>query len=492
MINKRTTFYFLFFLGLAFLFSYQLTQIPPGINIDESSIGYNASLISRTLHDENGRWLPVFILTLAGRDWKQPIRIYLTALLFKLFGPSYIGLRLVSVLFALVSSFIFFKILRLFFPEKLSFIGLLLFVTSPSILIQSHLALENIDLLPFMLLWLYFLFSYSLKPANRKLLFSGIFLGLSLYAYKGMRVIGPVYLATSLCYLGYLVFKKKLAKVKSISCFLLGMVPFLLPLGWLQKHYAGAIYDPATVSVPSLDETIITYLSAFDFSFLFGTGDKMLVHSTQRHGMFLVPTLILLFLGIIQISKEKKPWFYFIFFSLILTPLLLGSVNSVYRASRLMAYLPLATLIFTLGVKKIFEMKNQVFRFFTALLLVFGLSVSYFDFVKCYWQEYPKWIVEHFSPNFEAAVKQLAVLAETENRVAYFEENDYSTHRSDLNFFQEVYFPQGIKLWPRGKAAFPENALALTSLEGTGELKNFQVIDGLQSGQKTYYIVGKE
>lgn len=491
-MNKKTIFYFLFFLGLAFLLSYKLTKIPPGINIDESSIGYNASLISRTFHDENGRWLPVFVLTLGGKDWKQPIRIYLTALLFKVFGPSYIGLRLVSVLFALVSSFIFFKILRLFFSEKLSFVGLLLFVTSPSILIQSHLALENIDLLPFMLLWLYFLFSYSLKPDNRKLLLSGIFLGFSLYAYKGMRAIGPVYLAASLGYLGYLVFKKKIGKVKPVGCFLLGMVPFLLPLGWLQEHYAGAIYDPAAVSAPSLYDTIITYLSAFDFSFLFGTGDKMLVHSTQRHGMFLVPTLVLFFLGIIQISKEKKPWFYFIFFSLVLTPLLLGSVNSIHRASRLMAYLPLATLIFTLGVKKIFEMKNQIFRLLIAMFMVFSLSISYIDFAGCYWQEYPKWIVEHFSPNFEAAVKQLAILAETEKKDAYFEENDYLTHRSDLNFFQEVYFPRGIKLWPRDKAAFPENALVLTSLEGTGEVKNFQVIDGLQTGQKTYYIVGKQ
>jgi hypothetical protein len=494
MRNKIVYWCFLcfFFLGLAIFYSYKLTQIPTGINIDESSIGYNANLIARTLRDENNRFLPAFFLTLEGKDWKQPVRVYSTAILFKLFGASYFGLRFVSVMFALVSCFVFYQILRLLLPENLSFIGLLLFVSSPSLLIQSHLALENIDLLPFILAWLYFLFSWTLQPKNSKLVLAGILLGLSFYSYKGMRAAVPVYMGLSLLYFGYWVFIKKVGSIKSIAWFLFGIAPFLLPIKWLQLHYAGAIYDPAVVSMPSFHDALINYLSSFDFSFLFGKGDKMLVHSTGRQGMFLAPSLILFFLGIIQMAKEKKPWFYLAFFALVFTPVLFGSVNSVYRASRLMPYIPFATIIFTLGVKKILEVKTKVLKYLAVGFFVFSLIFSYIDFVKCYFGEYPKWISGDFSPDFNSAVGQLAVIASRGNKRAYFDKNDFLAHRSDLEFFREVYFPQGVGLWTREKENFPENGLVLTSVDGTGDLQSYREVPALHSGQKTLFIVGRK
>lgn len=484
-------FLFIFFSSFVFLYSHKLTQVPPGINIDESSIGYNASLIAKSLRDENNRFLPVFFLTLGGRDWKQPVRIYSTALIFRLFGPSFFGLRFVSVIFALASCFIFYKILRLFFTRKLSIVGLFLFATCPSLLIQSHLALENIDLLPFILAWLYFLLSWSLKQNNWKLLLSGIFLGVSFYSYKGMRAMVPVYLGISLLYLGYLTIIKRIGQKKSLLFFLLGIVPFLFPIKWLQVHYAGAVYDPNVVSVPSFQGVLFNYLSSFDFSFLFGKGDKMLVHSTGRHGMFLAPTLILFFLGFAQISKEKKPWMYLVLFSLILTPILLGSVNSIYRASRLMPYIPFAVIIFTLGVKNILETRSKPLKHFLVVFFAFIVIFSYIDFVKCYFGEYPKWISGDFSPNFNEAVKQLAALSREKGKNAFYEKNDFDFHRADLEFFREVYFPNGLSLWSREEEDFPENGLVLTSLDGTEDLVSHQVIPSLQSGQKTYFIVGR-
>lgn len=155
--NWPVWFFFIFWL---FFFSFRLTKIPPGINIDESSIGYNASLIADTLHDENGRFLPVFFLTIGQKDWKQPVRIYATALFFRFFGNNYFNLRFVSVILAVFSGIIFYLFLRLFFSRLVSVLGTFFLFSSPSMLIQSHLALENIDCLPFFLLWLYFLLSF--------------------------------------------------------------------------------------------------------------------------------------------------------------------------------------------------------------------------------------------------------------------------------------------------------------------------------------------
>ncbi len=345
--------FLIIFLFLFFFFSFRLTKIPPGINIDESAFGYNSSLIAKNLHDENGRFLPIFFLTLDKRDWKPPIRIYTTAIIFKLFGTTYYNLRIFSVLVAVLSSFLFFKLLRKFFPKGLSLAGLFLFVTSPSLLLQSHLAFDNIDPLPFILIWLILLISYSEKPENWKLFVSGAVLGASFYTYKAMHAFLPVYVGVSLLFLMYLIFSCNKKNRRSLLFFLLGLLPFLLPLNYIQKYYSGAVYDPGIVKIPSFYDAMYVYFSSFDFSFLFVRGDQMLIHSTGHQGIFLIPTIILFFLGFFQIVKERRPAFYLILFSLIFTPVLLTTVNSVYRANRLMVYIPYFSFIFTLGIKNI-------------------------------------------------------------------------------------------------------------------------------------------
>ncbi len=59
---KKSIFIIIFFLILWFLFTYKITEVPPGINGDEASIGYNAISISQTLRDENQRLLSIFFL----------------------------------------------------------------------------------------------------------------------------------------------------------------------------------------------------------------------------------------------------------------------------------------------------------------------------------------------------------------------------------------------------------------------------------------------
>lgn len=489
---KEVPLVFFSILLIFLVFSYRLTKVPPGINIDESSFGYNASLLAKNLRDENKRFLPVFILTLDGRDWKSPIRMYSTAFIFKIFGRSYYTFKIVSVLAAVLSSFLFFLLLRLFFNLKMSLAGLFLFVTSPSLLLQSHLGFDCIDVLPWMILWLFF---FALYCKNRKpisLLISGISLGISFYTYKAMHAIVPVYLGVSLVYLFWFNFIKKSGKQMDVLWFILGIVPFLLPINWLQTHYSGAIYDPSVVSRPSFYDAVYVYLSSFDFSFLFLKGDKMLIHSTGHHGMFLLPCLLLFFFGFIQLYKERKSIFYFIFVSFILTPVFLTLVGSVYRANRLMAYIPLATFIFTLGIKNISEMRNRGIKAGLLFLIFLSITVNYGDFVNYYWNDYPKLISQDFSPNFDRSFYELSNLAKVNKSEAYVEYYDYKAHKTDIEFFWEVYFPnKNLGFWARENKDFPENSFVLTSISGSGELKNYKTIPSLEKGQKTFYVVGK-
>lgn len=491
---KKKALFFIFFYLFIFLFlSYKILLVPPGINIDEASIGYNGSLIARNLRDQNNRLMPVFILTLDGKDWKQPLNVYTTALVFKILGRSYFNLRLVSVIFALFSSFVFYQILRLFFNEKLSFIGLLLFISSPSILLQSHLASDNIAVLPFFTLWLYFFFVYFVKSSKPVWLFAaGVCLGISLYSYKAMHAMVPVYFVLSSVYLLSQILKDKTKNIKPLLWYFLGVVFFLLPLPWLQQHYAGAIFDPAVVYKPSFFNAAYVYLTSFDFSFLFLTGDIILIHSTGRYGMFLLPCLLLLFLGLFQMIQEKNKNYYFILFVLLLTPLLLTTVNSVYRASRLMTFIPTATFIFLLGIKRMLEMKNilakRIILFGMAVVLVF----NYGSFVAYYWTEYPKMVRQDFTPNLDTAVNELFKLAKEKKKAAYLEKNIYFDHKDAFNFFWDIYSSGSkINLWQRDKENFPDNGLILTNIEGNQGLTNYQKITGVESDKITLYLIGK-
>jgi hypothetical protein len=64
---------------VAFIFSYRLLQVPLGLTADEGAFGLNAVLLSNTLRDENNRFLPFFVLSLNGTDWRQPVTQYYLA-----------------------------------------------------------------------------------------------------------------------------------------------------------------------------------------------------------------------------------------------------------------------------------------------------------------------------------------------------------------------------------------------------------------------------
>ena len=61
-------------------------RTPPGFCLDESSIAFNAQLISTTGHDEYDEAWPLFFKAFG--EYKNPVYIYLPAGLFKFTGPS--------------------------------------------------------------------------------------------------------------------------------------------------------------------------------------------------------------------------------------------------------------------------------------------------------------------------------------------------------------------------------------------------------------------
>ena len=369
------------FLIFAFvLLSFKITQVPPGINGDESGIGYNAILISRNLTDENNNFLPLFIFA-KGSDWKQPVSVYTTAFVFRIFGPSLEALRATSILFVLASIVIFYFLAKETFNFKFFIVGTLILLTVPIIMIQSHLALENIAVLPFIFFWLLMLARYEGLKKPVYLFLGGVALGVSVYSYLGMRLIIPVLSLITLIH-----FRRNLKK--SIH-FLLGVLPFFAFLYVANFYYPGAVVGHYNAPFPSINEFLLRYLSVFDISFLFLKGDITSYHSTGKAGMFLIASLPIFIIGIGKILKEKKPFEILILSSFFLVPLLFGFVPDIYRASRLLALAPFYTLVSTIGF---FAIPKKL-----GFVILILMAINYLFFVKDYWFDYPGRVKEVFS-----------------------------------------------------------------------------------------------
>src|SRR5213593_3272786 len=85
----------LFALSIAFgsfLYVFRCSINQPGFFIDESSITYNAYTISQSGTDEFGNRWPLFFRAFG--DYKNPVYIYLMALVFKVVAPSILAARL--------------------------------------------------------------------------------------------------------------------------------------------------------------------------------------------------------------------------------------------------------------------------------------------------------------------------------------------------------------------------------------------------------------
>lgn len=370
-------------------FSFRLLEVPRGITMDEAAFGYNAALISETLRDENGRFLPVFVLSLDGQDWRQPVAQYLQVGAFKVFGKSLFILKFVSVLVAAVSVVIIFLLGSQMLGKKFGLLAFLIFITTPVIMIHSHLALDNIMPVPFILLWLFGVYKFQKEKSIKYLILSGISLGISFYAHKSMRSAAPVWTLLTMIYLihqsNWRVFNLK--KYKPVILFLVSIIPFYLISPILEYKYAGAVYGTQAISLASIYEFIYYYLSSFDPSFLFIRGDSILHHSTGIHGMFLLATLPIFIYGLYKSFQQRNPFLVFIITCLFTGPLFFGFIGSIHRASRLIFLVPLFSLITAFGLVKLFEVKRRIFK---SALVIFCIlfAANFFDFLSYYWFKY--------------------------------------------------------------------------------------------------------
>ena len=124
---------------------YSLATSPPGLYLDEASIGYNAWSILHHGVDEHGAGMPLFFEAFG--EWKNPIYIYATVPSIGLFGATSTAVRLPAAIFGLIAAVALGDAARRISGNRLIGIAVLLIsAATPWLALESRVGFEVIEI----------------------------------------------------------------------------------------------------------------------------------------------------------------------------------------------------------------------------------------------------------------------------------------------------------------------------------------------------------
>ena len=278
-----------------------LDSSPPGLYGDEASIGYNAWAIAHHGVDEHGARLPLYFQAFG--EYKNPVYIYALAP-FTWFLPltAYV-VRLPAALFGLATcagaAMFAWEATR---SRAATLLTLLTAGLTPWLVQESRLGFEVISMVALLMLALWFLARAMANGATRWYVWSGVMLGLSVFAYTTMRAFGLEMVVV----LGIAMFWRDLRASARWFWMLLPVAAAYVVLlvyavrnpGTLTARYdiVGIGFDhPGFVTL--VWRFVTNYLTYWGFPFLVTHGDFNIRHNTQLGGELLVASLPAIVLG---------------------------------------------------------------------------------------------------------------------------------------------------------------------------------------------------
>ena len=196
LIKKKYIFLLLLLLGIT-IRSVLWDKIPPGLNQDEASIGYDAYAILNYGIDRNGIHNPVHLT--AWGSGQNALYAYFSMPFIYAFGLSVFSIRLVSLVSAIISLILFYLLAEKITDKRLALLSLFLLSLNPWNIMISRWALESNLFPPIFLLSVYLLVIAADKAYI--LPFSAFFFALCLYAYGTAYLVVPIFLTIALSYM---------------------------------------------------------------------------------------------------------------------------------------------------------------------------------------------------------------------------------------------------------------------------------------------------
>lgn len=212
----------LFVLGATVRILY-ITSIPPGLNQDEASIGYDAYAILHYGMDRNGIHLPVHLI--AWGSGQNALYAYLSMPFILLFGLTPLSVRALSLVMGLLGMIFFYLIMKQLSGSSRAGIAAMFFIAiNPWHIMMSRWALES-NLFPTLILMAVYFLVRSFANPGWFYAFTGM-LALSLYAYGTAYFFVPLFaLGTAI-----LLLYSKVLKLRTLLWNMMLFVVLALPI----------------------------------------------------------------------------------------------------------------------------------------------------------------------------------------------------------------------------------------------------------------------
>lgn len=411
MFIKRHNVYLLAIVLFAFAIRiYQINLVPPSLNWDEVSHGYNAYSILKTGRDEWGNLFPIIFR--AYGDYKLPVYIYLTAVSELFLGLSALAVRLPSVLAGTLSVlFTYLLVDKLLKNRKAALLSALFVTVAPWSLFLSRAALEANVALALAISGVYFLYR-GVFEKNNNVVIGSLLLGMSVWTYNSARIFTPLILLAFLVIFRskILVFvkNKRHQAVYSIFIFAVLLIPMFLQLLTTQgsaRYENVKLLDEGAISQinqqrqnsslpPSINHTIYNkvtylvvnvgknYLSYFSPNFLYVNGGTNYQFSVPNHSLLYFVNLPFLLLGLWQIAKKRNKEGIFLLYWFLLAPIPASITREAPHVLRSIFVLPIPMILTSIGV--LYAYKRLKGNTWLLVIYFVFLLISFADYYNVY------------------------------------------------------------------------------------------------------------
>lgn len=414
----------------AILRLYKITDIPPGVNRDEASIGVTAYSLMKTGRDEYGRLFPLSFESFG--DWKLPLYIYTTIPFVKIFGLSELAIRLPSALAGIASvAGIYFLTYLLFASETVGLLAALSLSLMPWHIHISRVESEAIVAVLFTIFGsICFLKAIKTQSLGR-LILSAVLFGATYYTYHGNHVF------TSLLLMGLLgIYRDDIIKIPrwwAAAGTGLFAVLIILSVTFTADHTKiGGISifgDPTIIhnqiELPRLVHdnpdsfparlihnrfiyAVITvsqnYLKSYGPDFLFTRGGGNKAHNIQGYGnLHPIDALFLVLGGGFFIGAVQKKSAKFILWWIAIGGIAAAITKDAPHSNRMLAVVPSLAIAIAAGTSMLYKrvparMNNALI---VAILLAYTGAMAYY--LDLYFAHFPK----NESANWGYAYQQL-------------------------------------------------------------------------------------
>jgi hypothetical protein len=336
-----------------------LAGSPPGLYVDEASIGYNAWTIAHYGVDEHGIHFPLFFEAFG--EYKNPIYVYSVALLVRFLPLTVAVERFPAAIFGLaVVGFLTAAAWRLTGSRLLTLGTLVLTALTPWLVIESRVGFETISMVALLAAALWCLSSRT--PTPRQFGLAGLFLAFAIYGYTTAR-LEILLLAIALGVAFGLArtpgWWRSLVPIAA-GYVVLGIYALLNPGALTGRFTLISIWSDGAPLNVVIDRFLVNYVSYFSPSFLFLQGDANPRQNTEIGGMLLWVMAPLLIAGILVCwQRRREPLVRFLIAAILLAPIAAALTNNgTPHALRSSVMLPFFIVLAILGADGI----RQVLR----------------------------------------------------------------------------------------------------------------------------------